>query len=238
MNELVSAIISHISSEVAAGSSKLKMPADAADRNFRITLRKSTGNRMKHISNEIVTKVFQSAFGRPSGWLQIFVLDAGQFQESVSNGLSALSGELRTLDGISDAQLDNLSGLGIRSGTVNMIRSLASSKQHVPTPTSASSSSNTLQSDQMTTTTIPKPTFSDFESFEQQLDSHLASFFLFADQVRVISSRSRLSSEQALFELRKTCSTAMENYVGFHKSSRGKHDRFSSTPTEDSDSEI
>ncbi len=217
---------------MAAGCNQLKIPQDSLVRKFKITLRKSTGNRIKDISNEQVRKAFQSALGKADGWLQIFVLDAAQFQNSESNSLSAIKGEIRTLDELSGSEINSLSNLGLRSGALNLLRSLSSSASRVQTPTPTISPHKTLPPVTMTSTTTPTSSFSDFETFEALLDTHLSDFFLFADQIRKISGQSRAASEKALFELRQACSTAMEKYLAFHKSSRTKRPRSESPSNE------
>lgn len=186
---------------------------------------------MSTISNQIVQKTFQRAPSKPACWLHIFVLDASEFQNIHSGGLSAINSEINTLEQLTPDSIEGLSGLGLKGGALSVLKSIAAaisrepSPRETPTPSPVSSSSNSLTYPMSTPTHNKPQTLGDCESL---LEDALRAFFLVADQFSQFSSLPRMQSEKVLFELRMACTDAVEKFKASHSSSRSKRPRESS----------
>ena len=193
IQELSSAIISHIASDIASGSTHFTLPGEYSQRILSMTFRKSTAARMSTISDEIVKNTFETAFKKPSGWLQIFVLDAADFQKVTSRGLSSVQSELESLENISKDSIQSLSSLGMGGGTMNLLKSLVEAVEHSSsapsTPTPSPPSSKVVSTETMTSAVPSTP--QSLDDCFQHFESSMRAFFNAADLFSLYSANSR-----------------------------------------------
>lgn len=235
INELSSAIKAHISSEVAAGHSRLQTVENSSSDPIKMFLRRGTSARDQTISNDIVVKSFEAAQSKKSGWLTIFCLNMAGYMKKVDGGLSAVAKEVTSLEQLNTMNVSDLTNIGLRGGALQMMTQIAQSLRQSssvtpspsPSPSPLKNRIDSMENSSQITPTRQSPTKDDINLILEQ-------FFVATSRYYQTSEQPRLASEEAYFKLRKGIVVLVEEFFQFHESSRQKRNRDNSSSDDSS----